>query len=160
MVEVCYRDLHRYKYQLKQAYVHDVGKITKKPVDTDFLKLDTDGRLTIREKYAWDGPSGPAPDTKSFMRGSLVHDALYQLIRMEEIPDLYQAHADRLLYRTVRADGMWWFWALWVYWAVYVFGWMSAVPGSQEKIKVICAPSGRECDEDEWENEGGAARRK
>jgi hypothetical protein len=31
--------------------------------------------------YAWNGPSGPTLDTRNFMRGSLVHDALYQLMR-------------------------------------------------------------------------------
>jgi len=50
-----------------------------------YLKLDGDGQFEFSKGYAWDGPSGSTVDTLNFMRGSLVHDALYQLIRMEKI---------------------------------------------------------------------------
>ena len=37
--------------------------------------------LYISKGYSWDGPSGPAIDTPDWIKASLVHDALYQLIR-------------------------------------------------------------------------------
>lgn len=68
-----YRD--GYKYQLSEDYQ---TVIEIKPVEfilTEYIRLDIDGTLSIKEGYAWDGPSGPTVDTKNFMRGSLVHDA-------------------------------------------------------------------------------------
>jgi hypothetical protein len=78
--------------------------------------------LTIKKGYAWDGPSGPTFDTPSFMRGSLVHDALYQLICEDSLPDFFRAYADRLLYRLCREDGMSSVRAWYVYKAVEAFG--------------------------------------
>ena len=58
-------------------------------------RLNTKGHLIIKRSYAWDGPSGPTIDTKNFMRGSLVHDALYQLMRHEHLSsDEWRAVAD------------------------------------------------------------------
>lgn len=75
-----------YKYQLQQRYVHTLHErfapVHGFPILTDYV-WSLDGRLlTIREGYAWDGASGPMPDLTCVMRASLVHDALYQLIRL------------------------------------------------------------------------------
>ena len=72
-----------YKYQLVEAYTVKISIRPKKSVasPSEFIVLTADGLLTINKGYAWDGPSGPALDTCNFMRGSLVHDALYQLMR-------------------------------------------------------------------------------
>ena len=66
-----------YKYQLYEDYAVMIGMIPPDDVVTDYIELNSDGLLTIRKGYAWDGPSGPTIDTLNFMRGSLVHDALY-----------------------------------------------------------------------------------
>jgi len=86
-----------YKYQLYEDYSIATG--IKLPCDlgTDFLLMTRGGILTISKGYAWDGPSGPAIDTPNFMRGSLVHDALYQLMREGLLPQGYRNRADRLL---------------------------------------------------------------
>ena len=139
--QACYRELHRYKYQLMRPYVHDID-VSGFEVDTDYLRLEADGTLEIKNTYAWDGPSGPARHTLNFMRGSLVHDAMYQLIRMEVVPLPYRDHADRLLQRICREDGMSPFRAGYVYLAVRWFGHSSATPGTQEPVEVICVPSG------------------
>ena len=96
MGDACYRELRRYKYQLVKPYSVQIG-IKDRSVNTEFLKLGEDGILTIKERYAWDGPSGPTIDTLNFMRGSLVHDAIYQLIRMKELPYGYRKYADLIL---------------------------------------------------------------
>ncbi len=70
-----------YKYQLAKAYSIGINIKPGKDIKTKFIKLDRTGKLTIVGGYAWDGPSGPVVDTKENMRASLVHDALYQLMR-------------------------------------------------------------------------------
>lgn len=83
-----------------------------------FCTLMQDGMLHIEAGYVWDGPStGPFKKfsaTKTFMRGSLVHDAMHQLARQntrfrkfkEQFDDLLQAHCIE--------DGMWKLRARWV----------------------------------------------
>jgi hypothetical protein len=141
MKKACYRALHRYKYQLVKNY-DDKVDIEGYTFDTSYLKLGDDGELVIKKGYAWDGPSGPTIDTLDFMRGSLVHDALYQLIRMEVIPYSYREYADKLLKKICREDGMSRFRAWYVYQAVKHFGGASAEPGSERPDKIICVPEG------------------
>ncbi len=100
MNKACYRELHGYKYQLMERYSFDVA-IKEYEIDTPYLSLGNDGILIIKKGYAWDGPSGPTIDTLNFMRGSLVHDALYQLMRMGKILYSYKDHADRLLQKNM-----------------------------------------------------------
>ena len=139
MHEACYRKLKRYKYQLMEPYNLKIG-IKEYTVDTPYLKLDGNGQLEISKGYAWDGPSGPTVDTLNFMRGSLVHDALYQLIRIEKIPPHYKEYADLLLKKICLEDGMSNFRANYVYQVVKLFGGSSAKPGSEKPDKIICVP--------------------
>ncbi len=140
MIQACYRELHRYKYQLVEPYQHAVG-ISARVIRTPFLSLDAEGLLGIAHGYAWDGPSGPTIDTLNFMRGALVHDALYQLMRMEKIPFSYRDHADQLLRAICLEDGMSKFRAWYVYQAVKLFGGANATPGSGQPDEIICVPS-------------------
>ena len=64
-----------YKYQLAEDFSQYVAIYPEKDIKTQFIHLAMDGRLTILSGYAWDGPSGPTIDTKSSIRGSLIHDA-------------------------------------------------------------------------------------
>lgn len=74
--------------------------------------------LVVREGYAWDGPSGPAISTRTFMRASLFHDALYQLIREGHLAASYRKDADQVLRDVCLEDGMCALRAWWVYHAV------------------------------------------
>jgi len=56
------------------------------------------------------------------MRGSLIHDALYQLIRLGELPKELRIEADKVLKRACLADGMSRFRAWYVYKSVRMFG--------------------------------------
>ena len=96
-----------YKYQLCREHTELVSIFLDphKPVETDYLKL-ADGWLTIKKGYAWDGASGPTVDSKSSMRGSLVHDALYQIMRLGLLSETYRKQADKLLHDICTADGM------------------------------------------------------
>ncbi len=96
-----------FKYQL-HSYIHVQTEIKPhKNIACGFISLTRAGVLSIASGYAWDGASGIAWDTKSSMRGSLVHDALYELLRNCLIVDEYREYADRLLRDICIEDGMW-----------------------------------------------------
>jgi len=141
MTKACYRKLRDYKYQLMDDYVIQIDIKPERDIDFIFFSLSSAGLLTIRKSYAWDGPSGPSIDTKNFMRGSLVHDALYQLMRLGALD--YQVHrqrADELLREICRADGMSSFRAWYVYQAVHRFAESGARPRNAPEVEIICVP--------------------
>ena len=111
-----------YKYQLAEPYKTQIPIKLSAPIDGDFYSLGTSGVLTIWRGYAWDGPSGPTVDSKNFMRGSLVHDVLYQMIAEGQLPDSYRGEADNILVQLCEEDGMSWLRRQWVYRAVRWFG--------------------------------------
>jgi len=116
-----------WKYELAETYVSRVNITPPEDlaVQDTWVALDKYGQLTMKEHYCWDGPSGPAIDTVTFMRGSLVHDALYQLIRVGLLPMSKRKAADQEMQRICREDGMWWPRTVWTYWAVRLFGWVA-----------------------------------
>jgi hypothetical protein len=131
-----------YKYQLAEDYSIQLELL---PEDIDlcnlestYLILTADGILTIKAGYAWDGPSGPTYDTDSFMRGSLVHDALYQLMREEVIPSSYKKYADSLLKTHCLEDRMYSGLANLVYFFISRFGLQYVLP--ENKHQIIISP--------------------
>jgi len=96
-----------YKYQLATRYSMPITIKPKKEIKTEFITLDTKGKLTIKEGYAWDGPSGPVVDTKENMRASVVHDALYQLMRQKKLSvTAYKDRADKIFKNICIQDGV------------------------------------------------------
>lgn len=127
-----------YKYQLIEDYEVEIRVTPESDVTTQYLDLDTNGKLTIRTGYAWDGPSGPTKDTESFMRGALVHDALYQLMRHQHIERHWRKQADKEMRRICREDGMFGPRRWWTYTAVRLFAKKAA--SADNAKKVIRAP--------------------
>ena len=118
----------KYRYKLTKDYPHTT-ELRDRSGGNEYLEIDATGRLEIHARYAWDGPSGPSIDTKSFMRGSLVHDALYQLMRDRVLDHLRdRKSADKLLRQICKADGMNRFRRWYVYRIVRAFGARSARP--------------------------------
>lgn len=128
-----------YKYQLHETYREKIPIHSTADIKTRYLSLSKDGWLIIMAGYAWDGPSGPTIDTPSFMRGSLTHDALYQMMRMGLLDrKKWKEPADRLLQKTCIDDGMWKIRA----WSVYkglAIGAESATLAENQK-EVLVAP--------------------
>lgn len=114
-----YRD--GYKYQIAETYQH-LTDIFGFEIDAEFITLNKTGLLTIKRGYAWNGASGPTIDSKCSMRGSLVHDALYQLMGIDHRLIPFRLYADELLHDICREDGMTavrsWLWKK----AVNIFG--------------------------------------
>lgn len=96
-------------FELDEAMTHHnekfelVGKVRGKH---PFLSLSLKGNLTVKAGYSWDGMSVPVifkpmmvlvlPERKR-MIASLVHDALYELIRHGMLSSENRAFADILL---------------------------------------------------------------
>lgn len=123
-----------YKYVLQKDYSVHV-EIFGEEIDTPFVKLDESGKLTIKANFAWDGPSGPAIDTKTFMRASLVHDAIYGLIRDGYLTKADRLYADQLLREMCVEDGMSSIRAWWVYVAVRSFAARAVDGNSSRKVQ-------------------------
>ena len=132
---ITYRD--GYKYQLARLHRVRVSIRPRNRISTEFIDLDLEGNLLIKRGYAWDGPSGPTKDTPDFMRGSLVHDALYQLMRQRRLSKArWREAADLEMKRICLQDGMSKRRANRVFRAVRLFGDPSASPRSKKKIMV------------------------
>jgi hypothetical protein len=106
--QIIYRQIKKHwKYQLGQDHVENLELKPREAISTAFIKYSKNGRLRIKKGYAWDGPSGPMVDDSSNMRASLVHDVLYQLMRMGELDHKSnRALADKIFFEMCRQDGM------------------------------------------------------
>ncbi|PCJ91124.1 MAG: hypothetical protein COA46_09260 [Porticoccaceae bacterium] len=132
-----------YKYQLVETYTVEIPITPETDISSpsEFITLTSDGFLSIKKGYAWDGPSGPTIDTCNFMRGSLVHDALYQLMREKLLDnDPTRDLADRLLQKMCKEDGMSSIRAWWVYKGLRIGGDPAAHPDNRRPV--IRAPKG------------------
>lgn len=124
-----------YKYQLADAYKQKISIKPKHNIDTEFISLDTEGNLLVKNGYAWDGPSGPVIDTEENMRASLVHDALYQLMRHKELSSrTHRKAADQLFKDMCKKDGVSNLQASVYYKALRKFGKPAASPQNKKKI--------------------------
>ena len=87
------------------------------------IRLDETGLLTVFADYCWDGCSGPTFDSEDNMRGGLVHDSLYQLMRAKLIPLVPNKEiSDRLLVQCCQENGMGKFRGNYYYQGVHLFG--------------------------------------
>lgn len=95
-----------YKYQVYEVYQIQL-EIYGFNVKHKFFELTEDGLLTIFVGYAWDGASGLTWDTPSSIIGSLVHDVLFQAMRLGLLQhDPCFTLANRELRRLCVNDGM------------------------------------------------------
>jgi hypothetical protein len=95
-----------YKYVLAEDYTCKVDIRPMQDIKTDYIDLLENGTLTVKKYYAWDGTSGPTKDGKTNMRGSLIHDALYNLFRDEKISLKQRKQADLEFQKACLEDGM------------------------------------------------------
>ena len=130
-----YRSLHGYKYETLM-FVQVAVDIPER-VGIIYAGINDDGILWVDTHYAWDGPSGPTIDTKTFMRGSLFHDVLYQMIREGVLDRKYRLEADKLLRRICLEDGMSKFRAWYVYTSLRLFGARAIKPVKNPRGKIV-----------------------
>ena len=104
----------------------------------NYVVLEPDGLMKFRRGYSWDGASGPTIDTKNTIRGSLVHDGLYQLMRENKLNRKHRNLVDKLLRQHLREDKMSRFRAWYWYKGVYIGAKKASLERS--KRKVLSAP--------------------
>jgi len=123
-----YRKRRKYKYSLVADEAYETGFKLEGLKNLGLLRLTKTGKLTIKKGYASDGPSDPAFDTRNFMRGAFVHDALYQLIREGVLKPEDRKRCDEILREICLEDGMSKIRAWWVYRGVRMGGASAAKP--------------------------------
>lgn len=123
-----------YKYSLWNTYrvQTDIKGYT---VTHRLFTLSPCGLLTVFEDYPWDGASSLTIDSGSSMRASLVHDVLYEMMRLGLLPESCFHAANQEFYKILLEDGMWGWRAKAWYKAVEDFGHPNAAV-SPPKIKV------------------------
>lgn len=124
-----------YKYQLHTDYRFKVNIPISREFKSDFLDCDLIGNVHVKKGYAWDGATC-AIDTDTFMRGAMIHDVLYQLIREGSISQSYRTKADEILDIVLEYDGMGLFRRFYVKKALALFGSKAADPKSKRKVLV------------------------
>ena len=118
-------------YTLSQNNVCVQTNLDSQLIGNEFISLNNEGLLTIREGYSWNGMT-KCPDCKKTMFPSLVHDALYQMMRIDFSKDSnengigdrckFRKEADKLLLCLCRQNGVNPFIARIVYYSVHKFG--------------------------------------
>lgn len=116
-----------YRHQVAVQEVTQT-EITGHHIVTEYIKLLPSGLLFIKKGYAWDGATF-FPDIKSIMTASLIHDALYQLMREKLLPQSKREAADIELIKICKKKGM----LAPVRWAVYKAVRIFAASAASEK---------------------------
>lgn len=96
-----------YKYQLTDVISFQTSFRPDKPLVSDYLRLGKTGILTILPGYAWDGCSGPVRDTEKNQHAGLLHDALYNLMRLGLLDHKLWAMADVEFAKQLKLYGVW-----------------------------------------------------
>jgi len=94
-MQIKYTERRMWKYKLEEDVVFETGIVPCFAFSSEFLNMWST-ELTIYAGYCWDGASGPTVDTKNSLPPSLVHDALYQLIREGALPKSARKRADEI----------------------------------------------------------------
>jgi hypothetical protein len=95
------------KYQLAEDERFQTAFRPARDIVTDLIWLTTEGVLTIRRYYAWDGVSGPVVDRKSNWHAGCCHDALYELMRRGRLDHNRWRDADREFAKQLKKHGAW-----------------------------------------------------
>jgi hypothetical protein len=136
-----YRELTGYKYQVVEDYTTRIEVYPEKDLIFRFMELYPTGNLLIKSGYAWDGATGLPKTPTTILRGSLVHDVLYQLMRLGALN--YKTNrllADQIFKKLCLEDGALAIEANCVYSLVRVFGEKYAKPTPTKEVVILTAP--------------------
>ena len=120
----------KYKYELTQdhtMWLRDLpAGIQLKEHRSKYIELTKNSHgewwLTVKKGYQWDGTSGYITiDTKSSMRGGLIHDVLFQLMRERVLAQNCFEWVNRLFRKILLEDGFSRFRASYYFFAVQHF---------------------------------------
>ncbi|MBK1876564.1 hypothetical protein [Pelagicoccus mobilis] len=102
----CFEIYTQPKYQIGEPYIHQLSFDSQHELEFEHIHLSGD-QLTLQSGFSWDGASGPGIDTPKVLRGTAIHDALYNLIRAGQLDiDPFKAHADSEFIKILEEDGV------------------------------------------------------
>lgn len=114
-----------WKYKNESMVVESVKELCELMVVFPFIALQN-GFITILSQYAWNGASfflfSWFGTPNSWLIPSLIHDALYQLMREGKLDAKYRPVVDAIFYRLLRERGVWYPIARLAYYAVRIGG--------------------------------------
>jgi len=105
-----YEEVDGFKYTLTEnsgPCSYETGIKIREEIDVPWINMTVDGLLTLKVGFSWNGPSGPAFDTPTFMRGSGFHDAMYALMREGHLNQGFRDDADYMMDAINKEAGMW-----------------------------------------------------
>lgn len=98
-----------YKIQLADDWFYQTSFLPSSEIRSESgrISIDKNGRMTIREGYSSDGPSGPTYDRKENIYAGVGHDGLYQMMREGRLPHDEWKKADRHYGKWMKEKGAW-----------------------------------------------------
>ena len=114
----------KYKYKFKVEENFSIELPFKIPDFVHPYASLKDGILSVKRGYAWDGASGPIINTRDTLVASLVHDVLYQAMRLNLIKPSKENRkiADKNFFEILKMNGVNSFRSKVWYLAVKLFG--------------------------------------
>ena len=97
-----------YKYKFKVEENFSIELTFKIPDIEHEYDSSKDGILSVKKGYAWDGASGPIINTRDTLVASLVHDVLYQAMRLNLIKSSKENRkiADKNFFEILKMNGV------------------------------------------------------
>lgn len=97
-----------YKYKFKVEENFSIKLPYKIPDFEHQYASSKDSILSIKKGYAWDGASGPIINTRDTLVASLVHDVLYQAMRLNLIKSNSENKkiADKIFFEILKMHGV------------------------------------------------------
>ena len=97
-----------YKYKFKVEENFSIELPFKIPDFEHPYASSKDGILSVKRGYAWDGASGPIINTRDTLVASLVHDVLYQAMRLNLIKSSKDNRkiADKNFFEILKMNGV------------------------------------------------------
>tara|TARA_Y100000034_G_scaffold124075_1_gene171748 strand:- start:538 stop:972 length:435 start_codon:yes stop_codon:yes gene_type:complete len=108
-----------YKNQVIEGFIIQTPITPIETIVTPLITLRHDGRLTIKDFYAWDGASGPTFDKEIDLKlfkikltdttvPTCVHDAFAQLMRTEMLDRKWLPYVNEFFDYQLKKRGMTW----------------------------------------------------
>ena len=97
-----------YKYKFKVEENFSIKLPFKIPDFEHEYASSKDGILSVKKGYAWDGASGPIINTRDTLVARLVHDVLYQAMRLNLIKSSKENRkiADKNFFEILKMNGV------------------------------------------------------
>lgn len=122
-------------YQLAEDYRRQTPIRPPVVIDIDYIRLDKQGRLTLKKGYISDGPSGPTIDSIISLIEAFIHDAFYRLMRLRLLHLSCKEAVDRFFYEGLLKAGMIQFRAYAWWRGVQEFGYGSLRPEDEPQLQ-------------------------